>query len=1008
MVFINEFHYDNSGTDIGEFIEIAGLAGTDLTGWSLVLYNGSSSVLAPYNTIDLSGNILTDDSNGFGFLTVNLPTNGLQNGSPDGFALVDDAGNVVQFLSYEGSFTAASGPAAGLTSVDIGIQESSSTAVGTSLQLVGTGASFPDFTWVSAPESPGAVNANQSFGTASGPIDPVINEFVFNHTGSDIFEFVEIFGSASTDYSSFTLIQLEGDSSGAGTIDSIFTLGSTDSDGFWTTGFQANEFENGTVTLLLVEDFVGSLGDDLDADNDGVLDAIPGARIVDSIAVSDGGSSDRTYGDVVLERGFDGLNSFTVGGASRIPNGVDTNTVADWVRNDFSLAGIDGQVGSPELGEAFNTPGAINAAITESDLPAVEVAIYDIQGAGHISDFVGERVLTTGIVTAVDSNGFYLQDATGDGNIATSDALFVFTGGNPGVAVGDELDVTGTVSEFTPGGVSTRNLSTTQIAGSLTITTLSTGNDLPAAQIIGAGGRVPPTEVIDDDAFASFDPATDGIDFFESLEGMLVTATNLVAVAGTNRFGEIFAVADLDPTTPGIQGATGISERGTLNISPDDFNPEKIQIDEDTGLLPGFELPQVDVGAVLGDVTGVISYDFGNFQIQPTQAFNVTEASTLEPEVTTLVGGEDQLTIASYNVLNLDPNDADGDSDVANGRFAAIAEQIVNNLKTPDVIGLQEIQDNSGSTNDGVTAADETLQALVDAIVAAGGPRYEFIDNTFIEDGLSGGQPGGNIRTAFLYNPNRVSLVEDSVQTISGQAPGEAFAGARLPLVADFRFNGDVVTVVNNHFSSKGGSAPILGIEQPFEARQEEVAVNGSLDERQAQSAAIQDFVSGLLAENADANLVVLGDLNEFEFVSPVTGIEAAGLTNLVNALPEDERYSFIFQGNSQLLDHILVSDSLTTGVELDILHINTEFAETVSRASDHDPLLARFNFEAGSPTVPGDGGGDNEGDGEGFRFGRRASIGRRLWETFGREGLFTDSRFEFIHELIGTDLSAL
>ena len=213
------------------------------------------------------------------------------------------------------------------------------------------------------------------------------------------------------------------------------------------------------------------------------------------------------------------------------------------------------------------------------------VAIYEIQGVGHTSPLLGEQVTTTGIVTAVDSNGFYLQDPTGDGNIATSDAIFVFTGSAPGVSVGDELEVEGSVSEFTPGGTGTGNLSTTQISGNPTITTLSSGNTLPAATIIGTSGRIPPSENIDDDAFGVFDPVNDGIDFFESLEGMRVTAEDLLVVNGTNRFGEIFAV-----TNQGAN-ATGLSNRDTLNISPDDFNPEKIQIDEDTGILPNFSLP---------------------------------------------------------------------------------------------------------------------------------------------------------------------------------------------------------------------------------------------------------------------------------------------------------------------------------------------------------------------------------------------------------------------------------
>jgi uncharacterized protein len=160
-VFINEIHYDNTGTDTGEAVEIAGLAGTDLTGWSLVLYNGSNGSV--YDTTNLSGSI-TDSGNGFGFMVINYPVNGLQNGSPDGLALVDDAGSVIQFLSYEGSFTAADGPAVGQTSIDIGVSESSSTPVDYSLQLTGTGSNYSDFTWVGPfPGTFGVENSGQVF-----------------------------------------------------------------------------------------------------------------------------------------------------------------------------------------------------------------------------------------------------------------------------------------------------------------------------------------------------------------------------------------------------------------------------------------------------------------------------------------------------------------------------------------------------------------------------------------------------------------------------------------------------------------------------------------------------------------------------------------------------------------------------------------------------------------------------------------------------------------------------
>ena len=145
-VFISEFHYDNTGADIGEFVEVTGPADTDLTGWSIVLYNGNGG--AQYSTINLAGMI---DDEGSGIGAVSFAEAGIQNGSPDGLALVDNLGSVVEFLSYEGSFTAVGGPADGLPSFDVGVSEPGS-PVGQSLQLI-------EGVWTGpAAESPGDVN----------------------------------------------------------------------------------------------------------------------------------------------------------------------------------------------------------------------------------------------------------------------------------------------------------------------------------------------------------------------------------------------------------------------------------------------------------------------------------------------------------------------------------------------------------------------------------------------------------------------------------------------------------------------------------------------------------------------------------------------------------------------------------------------------------------------------------------------------------------------------------
>ncbi|MGF1538135.1 MAG: endonuclease/exonuclease/phosphatase family protein [Elainellaceae cyanobacterium] len=774
------------------------------------------------------------------------------------------------------------------------------------------------------------------------------------------------------------------------------------------------------------------------------------------------------------------------------------------------------QIGGFSPDEGLDTPGRANDEI------AVAAAIFEIQGAERTSPLEGQLVITTGIVTAIAEDGFYFQDAIGDGDDATSDGLFVFTGILPNLLIGDEVNVVGTVSEFTPGGPDSGNLSTTQLINP-DVVRLSGGNPLPTAVIIGEGGRIPPTELIDNAPPAEepgmetpgmeipgmepgmedpgveapgmeipgmepgvevpgmetpgmetpdmeipgmepgmedpgaetpgmetpgMDPGAEapgmetpgmepgmeipgmeepeiepitGIDFFESLEGMRVTVVAPQVVGATNRFGEIYTFAA--GTEP-----TGLSDRGTLNISPTDFNPERIQIDPDSITSP-VTAPLVDVGATLSDVTGVVGYSFGNYEVIPTEVFTVVEdipveemppmeevpgaempgaempgeipgaempgeipgempsempgempgempePPAIEPvveEVSLLTPTADQITIASYNVLNLDPvvenvanvagQDPDEvDDDVANGRFTAIANDIITNLNTPDIIGLQEIQDSDGAEITDISSADLTYQTLIDEIAAAGGPTYQFIDTPGLvpasvdEAGNvlrpTGGQPGGNIRVGYLYNPDRVSLVEGSVVPLTDPVdqavnPDNPFFGSRIPLAATFLFNGQEVTVVNNHFSSKSGSAPLFGTIQPAVELQSDPAagVNGGLDERIAQAEAVQAFVGSLLAADPDANVVALGDFNEFEFLPPLEILEQ-DLFNLTNTLAENERYSFIFQGNSQAIDHILVSNSLADQAEFDAVHINAEFAETPQRASDHDPLLARLTI---------------------------------------------------------------
>ncbi|MFN6496656.1 MAG: putative Ig domain-containing protein [Nostoc sp. DedQUE01] len=600
------------------------------------------------------------------------------------------------------------------------------------------------------------------------------------------------------------------------------------------------------------------------------------------------------------------------------------------------------------------TNGIADITVTDNEV-APSIKISEIQGAAHISPLVGQTVNNVaGIVTVKTSNGFYLQDPNPDNDDRTSEAIFVFTSSAPTVSVGDSILVTGTVTEFRPGN-NANNLTITQIT-TPTIVTLSSGNALPAGTILGNGGRTIPTTVIDNDTTGNietgtttFDPAQDGIDFYESLEGMLVQVNNPIATSPTGNFGtsqEIWVLADNGAN------ATGRTVRGGSLISTSDFNPERIQIDD---LNNALVLPEVSVGTQLSSIVGVVNYDFSNYEVLVSAAPTVVQNSTLEKEVTNLTATTDQLTIATFNVENLDP----GDSAT---KFSNLANSIVNNLKSPDIISIEEIQDNNGPTNDSVVDASVTFQQLINAIAAAGGPTYEYRQINPVDD-TNGGEPGGNIRVGFLFNPNRVTFVDrpggtstsnttvtnnSGVPTISN-SPGlidptnSAFNSSRKPLVGEFIFNGETVYVIGNHFNSKGGDQPLYGPNQP--------PTLSSETQRQQQATLVKNFVESILAIDPNANVVVAGDLNDFEFSKPVSTLESAGLTSLIETLPQNERYTYNFEGNAQTLDHILVSNNLLSKLDgYDVVHINSEFAD---QNSDHDPSVARFNISGNdAPTL--------------------------------------------------------
>jgi 2',3'-cyclic-nucleotide 2'-phosphodiesterase (5'-nucleotidase family) len=591
---------------------------------------------------------------------------------------------------------------------------------------------------------------------------------------------------------------------------------------------------------------------------------------------------------------------------------------------------------------------------------AQEASIMDIQGRGHLSPYDGQMVITEGVVTAVAFNGFYMQDPVGDDDHTTSDGIFVFTGSNPGpeVEVGDYVSVNGTVSEFIPGGASTGNLSTTQLSGDVEI--VSSNFPVPAPVEIGPAGLLASgTTVISDSELptnlqtdpAEFNPFEDAIDFWEALEGMYVEVDEPKATSGVRQFSpfssEVFTLPSEGTVAQPLSART---PRGGILLQPDpdntgDQNPERVQIQFDGTLFPE-DVPSITVGDQLSDVRGVVGYSFGNFEVNATDGFRIYP-SGLQAESTDLVGDAGNVTVASYNVLNLSPLASD------DAQRDKVAEQIVDRLGSPDVVALQEIQDNNGDDgDDGTVDADQTLKALVDAISAAGGPAYEFFD-VAPADGANGGIPGGNIRNAYLYNADRVELVDFELLTPGvladyGVSDPSAFVGTREPLAAQFSFDGDQFLVINNHLTSRFGSTPIFGGPQPF--------VQAGEAEREAQVGALNEVVDAILADAPDAPIMVLGDINTFEWTNDLAEILPGPepvLTNLLtqpalNRADRDNRYTFIFDGNSQALDHFFVTDNLNRrSTELDIVHVNVDFPRLSSSvvASDHEPLVGRFSI---------------------------------------------------------------
>ncbi|MGC1207396.1 MAG: ExeM/NucH family extracellular endonuclease [Ornithinimicrobium sp.] len=793
----------------------------------------------------------------------------------------------------------------------------------------------PSLEWVQFPEDTfGGLGAHTNdCSTTPSPSSARINEFSASTTGPDV-EYLEVYADGDTDYSGLDLLAVAGDvgSPELGSVTYSTEVGSTDADGFWLQDLAADTLDNGTLSLLLVAGWTGETL--LDSDADGQIDPAVDVEIVDAVTVSDGDVGDLTYGGTTLEPGFDGV-SFSVGGASRIPDGTDTDTAADWVRNDFDLAGIPGNTGSLVSGEALNTPGASNSTTVVNPPGGVcgdrATFIGAVQGDGAQSPIAGEQVGVEGIVVGDFQDGgfdgFFVQDSDGgDADAATSDGIFVYAPDGDAVDSGDRVRVDGTVGEF---------------AGQTQLSNVSVEVCAPGVALPEATSLTLPI----------------GETQYEAVEGMYVTLPDSLAILeyfNYGRFGEIALGTDrqYQPTAvfePGSAEAADVlarnaAERITLDDGRSIQNPDPARHPNgaDFTLDNTFRGGDLVTGA-----TGVMDYRFNAWRLQPTQAADFTVVNP-RPDVPE-VGGS--TTIASFNVLNyfttLGARGAD-DAEEFDRQEAKIVAALAE--LDADIFGLIEIENNG-------TAVD-TLVAALNAEV--GGDTYAALDTGVIGT--------DEITTALIYKPGEVTPEGDFATLTAAVDPRFLDSKNRPALAQTFNDNdsGGGITVVVNHLKSKGSGCGDVGDPTDPDGQGN---CNGV---RADAAAALADWTAADPTGTGEADTLVIGDLNSYDKEDPIAALTGAGFTDLLLDRQGELAYSYVFDGQLGYLDYALTNDAATAQVtgaavwhinsdEASVLDYDTSFKQDAQdaiyapdpyRSSDHDPVLVGVDLVAEAAAV--------------------------------------------------------
>ena len=557
------------------------------------------------------------------------------------------------------------------------------------------------------------------------------------------------------------------------------------------------------------------------------------------------------------------------------------------------------------------------------------IAIKHIQGAELISPFAEQVVRTTGVVTHVVRRGFFLQTPNVKWDAEASDAIFVYSP-DWQATQGAVLEVCGQVLDY-----------------------LAHDNAKPVTQIVqdevrslksrddeGRRYEIEPIELTQELLPQSAQALATRLN---SLTAMLVSiAPGQTFIAPSNPFGDYVLALD---------GA----ERDTSSLRSEQ---EGVLIDAANPLrwFPGFRItnynhaPKINVGAkLLSTLVGPLSYRVGAYQIAISDPFKV-EPSYISLKKSALTPEPGSVTVMTLNCFNLDAQiesaarvknpRRDIDDDWGEGRFHTLAQAVVLQANTPDIVALQEIQDSDGAEISEVVEASKTYELLIATIEELSGVRYEWID---IDPELDadGGQPGGNIRNGFLFNPARISLVDGSAMVFG--ADESAFENSRKPLVARFREQKSQkeIACINLHLASKRHQNSIFAPVDP--------GVDAKLAVRVQQASVVAAHIETLAASGID--YYVTGDFNDTEFSDTLSVLKGVHSANLVEHLPPTDRFDYNHRGMLQVLMHGIVSLGMAKDrAEYEIIHgnelIGVKPSEESDKPSDHAYVIAKLSLE--------------------------------------------------------------